>query len=432
MKNGTMISKDNSKNEINFGIGFVTGRANVCNVINSYYKHTLKQFENYEKKVNITFYILYDLSYQYTKRTDFYSIIPDLYRQNINVRYITPEEIESEKSNVTQKYGLNKDEADLFLGHGHAKGRNTVMYYALKEKMDYLLFWDDDEYPVACMRTPDGKLTWKLQNNCIDHIKYLEKENADITRAYHCGYISPIPYIESTDEVKDDDIKDFIEAISNEAVTWENIKELFQKYDGVTYAEKEIADGKGAFEIKKEDGGSKWVAGSTLCLNLNHIEKIPAFYNPPEARGEDTFFSVLLDDSKVYRIPLYHFHDGFLQCTSIMKDNFPRKLKKVEADGTAVERRFLKASIGWIKYKPLLMYIQDKKNYDEKIKKVINLLTRSVKKINKLFDYSDFSQLVDIIKEYDENVEEHFIEFEETNKIWNILKEKIKEENSNE
>ena len=44
--------------EINFGIGFVTGRSNVCKVINSYYNDVLKQVEGYDCKVNITFFIL--------------------------------------------------------------------------------------------------------------------------------------------------------------------------------------------------------------------------------------------------------------------------------------------------------------------------------------------------------------------------------------
>ena len=38
------------------------------------------------------------------------------------------------------------------------------------EKMDYLLFWDDDEYPVACLKDKDGKIEWVNQNNVIDHI----------------------------------------------------------------------------------------------------------------------------------------------------------------------------------------------------------------------------------------------------------------------
>ena len=417
--------------EINFGIGFVTGRSNVCKVINSYYNDVLRQIEEYHRKVNITFFILYDLSYQYTKRTDFYNIIPDLYRKNINVRYITPEEIESEKDILSEKYNLSKDDVELFIGHGHAKGRNTVMYYALKEKMDYLLFWDDDEYPVACIKGEDGKVEWKKQNNVIDHIRYMEKEDANVTRAYHCGYISPIPYIEESDEVPEEDLKNFIEAISNELVTWESIKKNFEEDGGVTFADRDIANGEGAFEILAENGEKKWVAGSTLCLNLKDIEKIPAFYNPPGARGEDTFFSMSLDEAKVFRIPLYHFHDGFLKCTSIMKNRFPSKLRKIESDENSIEQRFLKASIGWIKYKPLLMYIENPETYKERIEKVQEKLEKGSEKINKLFENSDFTHLPEIMKEYDENVEEHYQEFLDTNKIWDKLKVAVKQECEN-
>lgn len=414
--------------EINFGIGFVTGRANVCQVINSYYNDVLRQIEDYDGKVNITFFILYDLSYQYTKRTDFYNIIPDLYRKNINVRYITPEEIELEKDVISQKYNLSKKDVELFIGHGHAKGRNTVMYYALKENIDYLLFWDDDEYPVACMKNENGKIEWKKQNNVIDHIKYMEKENANITRAYHCGYISPIPYIEASEEVSEEDLKNFIEAISNELVTWESIKNNFENDGGVTFADEKIANGEGAFEVLAENGEKKWVAGSTLCLNLKEIEKIPAFYNPPGARGEDTFFSMMLDDAKVFKIPLYHFHDGFLKCTGIMKNHFPAKLRKIESDEESIEQRFLKASIGWIKYKPLLMYIGNQETYKERMKKVQEKLERGSIKINQLFPNSDFTQLPHIMKEYDKNVEEHYQEFLDTNEIWNKIKISVKQE----
>ena len=46
--------------EINFGIGFVTGRANVCNIINSYYKNMMEQMKKWKEKVNITIFILFD------------------------------------------------------------------------------------------------------------------------------------------------------------------------------------------------------------------------------------------------------------------------------------------------------------------------------------------------------------------------------------
>lgn len=37
--------------EINLGIGFVTGRKNVCELINSYYNDILNQIEKYRKKL---------------------------------------------------------------------------------------------------------------------------------------------------------------------------------------------------------------------------------------------------------------------------------------------------------------------------------------------------------------------------------------------
>ena len=132
------------------------------------------------------------------------------------------------------------------------------------------------------------------------------------------GYISPIPYLNVSDNIEEDNIQDFIEAISNELVSYKSINEKFKKDNGVTFAESSLANGQGAYELRGEDG-NKFVAGSTLCLNLQHIDKIPAFYNPPLARGEDTFFSMNLENSKVIKVPVYHFHDGFLKYKKIME-----------------------------------------------------------------------------------------------------------------
>lgn len=38
------------RDTINFGIGFVTGRPNVCKVINSTYERLINQFKDSEKK----------------------------------------------------------------------------------------------------------------------------------------------------------------------------------------------------------------------------------------------------------------------------------------------------------------------------------------------------------------------------------------------
>ena len=49
-------------------------------------------------------------------------------------------------------------------------------------------------------------------------------EDADISIGYHCGYISPIPYMELNKQIDENIMKSYIEAISNELIDWENIK----------------------------------------------------------------------------------------------------------------------------------------------------------------------------------------------------------------
>ena len=406
---------------IKFGIGFVTGRPNVCKIINNTYKQMLEQVNCSDKKVELTIFILFDLGYQYTTRVDFYGIIPEVYK-DINIRYITPEDIEEEKKRLIAKEKITRPEADLFFGHGHAKGRNTLMYFAKKMGMNHLLFWDDDEYPVACIKEENGEITWKKQNNLLMHIKYLK--DADVTIGYHCGYISPIPYVELEKDISEKLFQDYVEAISNEVVSWKAIKEKMVKDNGITYADKDIANEKGAYEIQKE-GIAKWVVGSTLCLNLDHIDKIPAFYNPPEARGEDTFFSVLLNDAKVMKIPLYHFHDGFLKYTNILRGKYPKTLRKIKVSEDEIGQRFLKASKGLIKYKPLLSYLSNEETYKQDLENDYRKLEESIPEVNKLFDDCNFMSLLDDMKEYTKNIDNHYRDFIKTNEIWNRIKEEI-------
>lgn len=405
---------------VNFGLGFVTGRPNVCKVINNTYEQLINQFKDTNTQVKLTIFILFDLGYQYTTRVDFYGIIPSVYK-DIKIKYITPEDIEEEKKKLIAKDILTRANADLFFGHGHAKGRNSLMYYALKSRIDYLLFWDDDEYPVACIKDENtNEIIWKEQDNIAMHLKYIEK--ADVTIGYHCGYISPIPYVELDEDVDQEKFKCFIEALGNDIISWDSIKEKFIKYNGITYADAKIANGEGAYEIKS-DGIGKWVSGSTLCLNLKHIDKIPAFYNPEGARGEDTFFSTKLNDSKVIKVPVYHFHDGFLKYTNITRKKYPKILRRIKTSEEQIEQRFFKASRGWIKYKPLFEYVTDIQNYEDKIENTYKNLKVGIPEVNKLFENDEFNVLLDDLKEYDANVKKHYNEYIKTNEIWNKLKQ---------
>lgn len=406
---------------INLGIGFVAGRPNVCNVINSYYNHILNDVKRVNKNVKITIFILYDLDYTNAKEDEFYKINEEVYK-NIKIKFITPKDIELEKKKIANDTDISIQEISLFLGNGHAKSRNTLMYFAYMNNIDYLLFWDDDEYPVACIKS-DEKIIWKKQNNISMHLKYIE--DADVTIGYHCGYVSPIPYIEFKNDKEENLFRCYIEAVSNDIISWESIKRKMQIDNGVTFANSDIASENGCYEIQKQKAG-KWVAGSTLCINLKNIDKIPAFYNPLNARGEDTFFSTRLENAKVLKVPVYHFHDGFLMCSNIMDEKYPTYLEKADNNENIIEKRFFKATIGWIRYKPLLMYINDKEHYNEEIKIVKEKLKYSITKMEKIFRDYDFNIIINELETHDKKVENDYLEYLKTNEIWNKLKQKRK------
>jgi len=70
---------------------------------------------------------------------------------------------------------------------------------------------------------------WGGQQVLPIHLKYIQK--ADITHGHHCGYISPIPYVEFNDTMAEGDFRSFIEAISNDIINWDNVtlhKKLYE------------------------------------------------------------------------------------------------------------------------------------------------------------------------------------------------------------
>ncbi len=435
-KNKQKLNKNFSKKEekecgnmakpIEFGIGFLTGRTNICNIINYCYKDMIEQMKKYPEPVNLTIFILYDLDYQHTKREEFYTLKDDVYKK-IQIKYITPEDIEEEKKILKSRYNLTKNEVNLFLGKGYARARNSIMYFALKRKIDYLFFWDDDEYPYANIKGADGKIIWEKQDNLLEHLNVITY--SDVTMGHRCGNMSPVPYIDfGEDSIMEHDFKEYIDAVSNEAVSWEKVQDMMKKDEnGISYAESDITEGKDKI-VLKHVGMKNWLLASGICLNLTHLDKIPAFYNPPDARGEDTFFSTLLTEAQVVKVPTYHFHDAFLKYPGILKEKFPKRFEKMELNSKSVGERFLKASIGWIKYKPLLMYIMQRQTYLMDIEIAKEKLKNSIDKINAIFPESDFLCLVDELEKYDENVQEHYREYLKTNDVWNRIKIKIQEE----
>ena len=200
----------------------------------------------------------------------------------------------------------------------------------------------------------------------------------------------------------------------------------YKYYHGFRYISKSEIEEAKVKEIEF-DGIGKWVLGSPLCLNLTHLDKIPSFYNPEGARGEDAFFSTWLENSKVIEMPVYHFHDAFLKYTNILNEKYPKKLRKIKMEDEQTTERFIKASIGWIRYKPLFIYLTDRKNYNEKIDQIREKLKISIPEVNKLFENSDLNILLPELEKFNSSVKKDYDDYIKTNEAWEKVKKAMTE-----
>jgi hypothetical protein len=400
-------------NNIKVGIGFATGRGSFQKVLRTYI-HTWKESGLVEnKRISLNLFVAYDLNYQKTKITDYTNVEPELAGQIDSSKFIGSTAIKEEIDYLIRENVIDNNEGRMIFGKGYAAKRNAVLYNAIKQNMDYLVFLDDDEYPMAVTKTRSTAI-WGGQEVLTNHLKYITQ--ADITHGEHCGYISPIPYMEFNDTMTEADFHSFIEAISNDIINWDTLKTVMEN-GGVTYADTKILTNDDAVEVQ-EINHAKFISGANLGINLTNLRRVFPFYNPPGARGEDTFLSTCLSERKVLRVPCYTFHDGFSTYNDLLEGVLPIRLKFIKADTKQIITRFYKACIGWIRYKPLLLYITQPDRYEEKIEEMREQLNETLPKICAYFGKSDFIKILAELEEYHRNVEKHYREFLETQRIW--------------
>jgi hypothetical protein len=360
--------------------------------------------------------VSYDLEYKNTERKDYTNTNIELREMLSEIIFIDHTTIQAEARVLKSKGILTKKETDLLFEKGYAGKRNAILYSAAKQGMDAILFLDDDEYPLAVQQSPGGSESWIGQQILSTHLKSIDE--ADITCGHHCGYVSPIPNMKFDDKMSQDDFRTFIEAISNDIITWDSIEALM-KNSSIAYAEPEILDGSVSEVL--QSGNTKFITGSNLCINLRDLKGLSAFYNPPSARGEDTFLSTCLLDSTVLRVPCYTFHDGFSQYTSLLQGVLPERLKHISFSSKKIIARFYSACIGWVRYKPLLLYITHRDDYQATIKVMRANLNETLPKLCNYFNDEKFMRILPELDKYDINVEKHFAEFNETQAAWKKL-----------
>ena len=403
---------------IKLGIGFTTGRNSFRKVLNAYitnWSEAKKQLPS-DCKISLNLFVAYDTNYLKTQSTDFTNLSQDVVDQFDQIEFLGAKNAMRSIERLEHHNQFKKTELRSVFGSGYAGKRNAILFAALENHMDYLLFLDDDEYPLAVTKSKDVSL-WSGQHIILSHLR--EIPNADYTNGLHCGYVSPIPQIPFNENFTEADFKAFIEAISNDILNWDNMRRLMQS-GGVTYASTEVLMKKQSEEVK-EINHCKFISGANLCINLTKPERTFPFFNPPGARGEDTFLSTMLHDRKVLEIPVYAFHDGFSSYKNILSGVLPTELAPITADSQAIITRFLGACIGWVRYKPLLLYITKPEGFTQEIEQMRAALTEISPKLASYFHNDGFLNIIDELEEYQANAPKHAALFHLAQETWQKL-----------
>ena len=207
--------------------------------------------------------------------------------------------------------------------------------------------------------------------------------------------------------------------ISNDIINWDNMRQLMRS-GGVTYASTEVLMKNQPVEVQ-EKSCCKFISGANLCINLTKPERTFPFFNPPGARGEDTFLSTMLQDRTVLEIPCYAFHDGFSSYKNLLNGVLPIELAPITADSPMIVNRFLSACIGWVRYKPLLVYLTNPGGYAEEIASMRKTLNEVSPKLAQYFKNDGFLNVIRELEEYHANVQKHAAQFQLAKDTWQKL-----------
>lgn len=395
-------------------IGFATGRIGFKNVLRAYIYHLKESHFLSDKRFLLSLFVAYDPSYNNTKKEDYDNLSAEDREAFYLCRFIGPDDIEKEKQKLVKDSILTKEEAAGVFGTGYAMQRNIILYEALRENVDGIIFLDDDEYPMAVTES-SGISLWSGQNVLEEHIRYLQF--SDITNGYHCGYLTPVPSIDFDGILSKEIFHRFTDALSSDVLKWDEVERLIAS-GGVTYADKTILSEHQA-NLALEANGAKFISGGNLGINLTKRTKVLPFYNPPGARGEDSILSTCLKEYNVKWIPVYTFHDGFSFYGTLLRGVLPLKLKQISLyDSAAVNNRFYKACLGWARYKPLYTYLTQPDSFTETMDQSLQNLQECLPYVCSYFNDRRYYNLFYEMEKYVKNVPTHNQQFHDLQKAW--------------
>jgi hypothetical protein len=96
----------------------------------------------------------------------------------------------------------------------------------------------------------------------------------------------------------------------------------------------------------------------------------------------------------------------------------PLQLKPISADSEHIIERFYNACIGWVRYKPLFIYITQRDCFPEIMEEMKNKLTVTLPKICEYFGKPEFMNIIKELNAYEKNVEKHYDQFVQAQQLW--------------
>ena len=165
--------------KIKVGIGFATGRKNFQQVLKTYVYNWRESGLTNILNISLNLFIAYDLTYSKTKTADYTNVGKDIPKLVDDFCFIGALETYEETSKLVKAGVLSEEEASSFFGKGYAARRNAILYMAIKNDVDYLMFLDDDEYPMAVTRTRSTAI-WGGQEVLNTHLKYIKEADRSV------------------------------------------------------------------------------------------------------------------------------------------------------------------------------------------------------------------------------------------------------------
>ncbi|MBT4539840.1 hypothetical protein HOI26_05415 [Candidatus Woesearchaeota archaeon] len=310
----------------------------------------------------------------------------------------------------------------LFKPRGYCTQKNRALFHALKGRADHILFLDDDEYYTAPFKEFDSSLKWISQDVFGAHLETQKK--ADITNGGHTGYFSPVP--SEIDLKLEESLRERlgrILAIGSEVITSQT---FVHTRDAVRYGSKDFAEGQ-PYEVEAVNG-VKFLTGGNIALNTESIRKgkIPPYFNPIGARGEDAILGMQLEHAKVMKVPTYTFHDPFQKYVDITEGKFPESIDAIQVIPGTIDR-FCRACVGWVKYAPFLirMTTDSESEYGARIDTMRSELTDIGLEIDQQLQWDGFKELGPTLEKYHSRSQQDLEDLSRAREAWQGLVKRL-------